>query len=134
MSELRDSRIHCTLSNDDLIDKIDNELQKMCFTRRVPLMSIPAKPNEDFDLMIAELLVRYMAALETPKHETVEELQQEIERLKGENESLKCCGNCALDTGDGLFYNKDGGCRGDSCKDNNYFSWQPLPTTPKEID
>lgn len=54
-----------------------------------------------------------------------------IEEAKKERDSLKCCGNCALDTGDGLFYNNDAGCRGDRCKDNNYFTWKPIEP-PKE--
>ena len=60
----KDPRISCVLSDDELIDKLDNQLREMCVTRKVPLMSIPARPNKDFDLLLAELMVRYMKLTE----------------------------------------------------------------------
>ena len=72
--------------------------------------------------------------------------QQEIERLKEDKRDLKeqigylngdvinlkgmvkkltrSCSNCKYNT-DTHFYSEDENCRGDSCKDENYYAWEP---------
>ena len=50
----------CTLTDDELIriiDSITDKMYKKPFS--VPYRSIPAKPNEDYDLLIGELLIRF---------------------------------------------------------------------------
>lgn len=54
----------CTLSDEDLIEAVDKATDKMYSEPyRVPCRSIPAKPNEDYDLLIGELLVRFKNAV-----------------------------------------------------------------------
>lgn len=55
----------CTLSDIELIEKVDSMTDAMYnrnnLTRNdgVPLRHIPARPNEDYDLLVGELLVRF---------------------------------------------------------------------------
>lgn len=53
----------CTLSDKELADKVDKLVDKMYSPdsdHRVPMRSIPAKPNDDFDLLIGELIIRFL--------------------------------------------------------------------------
>mgnify|MGYP007077559471 CR=1 FL=1 len=50
----------CTLTDEELISKIDRLTDKMYSPPlRVPHRHIPAKPDEDYDLLIGELLLRF---------------------------------------------------------------------------
>ena len=48
----------CTLSNNDLLQKVDTLTDEMFKTLDVPTRHIPARPNDDYDLLIGELLMR----------------------------------------------------------------------------
>jgi hypothetical protein len=48
----------CTLSTIELIAKIDVQTDVMFKKQEVPTRHIPAQPNEDFDLLIGELVLR----------------------------------------------------------------------------
>lgn len=51
----------CTLTNEDLAQKISEQLAKMYDEPvKVPSRNIPARPDEDFDLLIGELIVRFI--------------------------------------------------------------------------
>lgn len=54
----------CTLSDEELLDRIDILCDTMYNTGRIPDRQIPARPNEDFDLLIGELLLRCDERLE----------------------------------------------------------------------
>jgi len=48
-----------TLSNEELILKIDSLTDEMFKNQKVPTRHIPAQPNEDYDILIGELLLRF---------------------------------------------------------------------------
>jgi len=55
----------CTLTDKELIEKVDKLTDSMYnrdnLTRNdgVPMRHIPARPDEDYDLLVGELLVRF---------------------------------------------------------------------------
>lgn len=51
----------CTLTDDELVKSLSDKLCCMYEPPYVlPSRSIPAKPNEDFDLLLGELIVRFI--------------------------------------------------------------------------
>ena len=54
----------CDLKNKELIERIELHIDDMYKTGRLPVRTIPAKPNNDFDLLVSELIVRYENLLE----------------------------------------------------------------------
>lgn len=50
----------CTLTDTELIDKVDKITDGM-YTEKieVPTRHIPARPDDDYDLLIGELLLRF---------------------------------------------------------------------------
>ena len=53
----------CTLSDKDLIKAVDRGTDNIYKTGQIPSRHIPAKPNEDFDLLVGELLFRFDSLL-----------------------------------------------------------------------
>lgn len=62
----------CTLTDQELLDKVDSmtdEIYKECARNRDGKMPyilarhIPARPNDDYDLLIGELLLRFKERL-----------------------------------------------------------------------
>jgi hypothetical protein len=53
----------CSLTDKELAEKVAEGLNKM-YTEpvSVPSRHIPAQPNNDFDLIVAELIVRFLEA------------------------------------------------------------------------
>lgn len=49
----------CTLSNEDLIKKADEMTDKMYQNNEIPVQHIPARPDQDYDLIIGELIFRF---------------------------------------------------------------------------
>lgn len=49
----------CTLSDKELIEKVDKMTDEIFKTGKLPNMHIPARPNEDYDLLVGELIRRY---------------------------------------------------------------------------
>lgn len=51
----------CTLSDKELATKVAEGLQKMYTAPcTVPSRNIPARPNADFDLLVGELIYRFI--------------------------------------------------------------------------
>lgn len=50
----------CTLSDKQLAEKVSKRLIEMYETGNVPIRNIPARPNEDFDLLVGELIYRLL--------------------------------------------------------------------------
>ena len=48
----------CTLSDVDLINRIDKLTDEMYTTGKIPSRYVPARPDDDYDLLIGELLIR----------------------------------------------------------------------------
>jgi hypothetical protein len=49
----------CTLTDDELVKRIDEKTDEMYKTGKIHYMSIPARPDEDYDLLIGELINRF---------------------------------------------------------------------------
>lgn len=45
----------CTLSDEDLVRKVDEQCDKMYTTGVIPSRTVPARPNDNFDLLVGEL-------------------------------------------------------------------------------
>lgn len=54
----------CTLTDNELVAKVDQMTDEMYQTSRMPNRHIPAQPNEDYDLLVGELVKRFMQKLE----------------------------------------------------------------------
>lgn len=50
----------CTLTDDELLRKLDEATDRMFEEQKVPLRHIPAQPNNDYDLLVGELIKRFM--------------------------------------------------------------------------
>lgn len=49
----------CTLSDEDLADKVDQMTDEMYEKGDVHLRHVPARPNQDYDLLVGELCKRF---------------------------------------------------------------------------
>ena len=49
----------CKLSDEELVKRVDKAVDKIYQTGKIPTRNIPARPNEDFDLLVGELIVRF---------------------------------------------------------------------------
>lgn len=54
----------CKLSNKELIKRVDEGCDKMYISGKIPSRCIPARPEQDFDLLLGELLIRFKGMLE----------------------------------------------------------------------
>jgi hypothetical protein len=48
----------CTLTDEELLQKVDKATDEMS-QRGLFTMNVPARPNEDYDLLVGELLYRF---------------------------------------------------------------------------
>lgn len=53
----------CTLSDKELIEAVDKATDELFEAQKIPKRHIPAKPNEDYDLLVGELIQRFNALL-----------------------------------------------------------------------
>ena len=49
----------CTLSDEELIEKVDQGTDEMYKTGKIPARHIPARPDQDYDLLVGELILRF---------------------------------------------------------------------------
>jgi hypothetical protein len=49
----------CTLTDDELLKKVDYITDQIYISREIPSRHIPARPNDDYDLLIGELILRF---------------------------------------------------------------------------
>jgi hypothetical protein len=54
----------CKLSDKELLEKVDKQTDEMYNTQIIPLRHIPARPDSDYDLLIGELLLRFLEKCE----------------------------------------------------------------------
>lgn len=57
----------CKLSNQELAEKVAAELNQMYISGKIPSRHIPARPDQDFDLLVGELIVRFLELIEAEK-------------------------------------------------------------------
>lgn len=49
----------CDLTDEELLTRVDKAVDEMYQTGKIPDRRIPARPNDDFDLLVGELVHRY---------------------------------------------------------------------------
>ncbi len=49
----------CNLTNEQLAQKVDECVDRIYQTGEIPVRHIPARPDDDFDLLIGELIMRF---------------------------------------------------------------------------
>lgn len=49
----------CSLSDKELLNRVDKMTDEMYRSGKIPPRHIPAQPNNDYDLLVAELIIRY---------------------------------------------------------------------------
>lgn len=59
----------CTLSDKELIQKVDQATDQMYIDNKLPGRNIPARPNADYDLLVGEVLVRFLSMIENKQEE-----------------------------------------------------------------
>jgi hypothetical protein len=52
----------CKLDDKELMEKLAKWLTDIYENKRIPSRQIPARPDDDFDLLLAELIVRFAEA------------------------------------------------------------------------
>ena len=57
----------CTLSDEQLIEAVDKITDEMYTTGKIPTRHIPARPDEDYDLLVGELLLRLKDKMTVPR-------------------------------------------------------------------
>lgn len=65
----------CTLTDEELIEKVDSLTDEMYKTGQLHSRHIPARPNADYDLLIGELLIRFKNTLSDETKELDEMIQ-----------------------------------------------------------
>lgn len=66
----------CTLTDQELVEAVDKATDEMYKTLDVPTRHIPARPNSDFDLLVGELVQRFIEAKGIPISDTKNISQQ----------------------------------------------------------
>lgn len=68
----------CDITNDELLKRVDRLTDQMYKGYgKIPDRQIPARPNDDYDLLVGELILRF------------EELKAELSQVREENEQMK---------------------------------------------
>jgi len=49
----------CDLSDIELLEKVDKMTNEIFKCGKIPDRHIPARPNEDYDLLVGELILRF---------------------------------------------------------------------------
>lgn len=62
----------CTLSDNDLLEKVDELTDTIFKTQSVPTRHIPARPNEDYDLLVGELILRFKDRLKIEEYQNLQ--------------------------------------------------------------
>lgn len=60
----------CQLNDEELLKKIDMLTDSMYQTGRIPDRRIPARPDDDYDLLVGELIKRYEEVVRREKIKT----------------------------------------------------------------
>lgn len=67
----------CTLTDDELLGAVDRATDQMYQTGKIPDRQIPARPDADFDLIVGELICRFIE-VKNALIETRQELKRKI--------------------------------------------------------
>ena len=53
----------CKLSTDEILNKLEEQCDNMYRDQKIPTRNVPARPDEDFDLLLGECIMRYRETL-----------------------------------------------------------------------
>lgn len=67
----------CTLTDDELLGAVDAATDRMYQTGNIPARNVPARPDADFDLIVGELICRFIE-VKNALIETRRELKRKI--------------------------------------------------------
>jgi hypothetical protein len=129
----------CTLSNNELLKKVDELTDNIYKEGKIPTRHIPARPNEDYDLLVGELLLRFN------EDKWIDASKKTPEIIDGQNYSYNvlavCDGELKVMCYTWVDSEQSGyvwaNCYGDitgegEWDDNNEVTyWMPLPSLPK---
>ncbi len=73
----------CTLTDEQLIDRIDKMTDDIYLSGNIPYRRIPAEPNSDYDLLVGEMLIRYK--------EKILHAHKESQSVNGNEPSKELC-------------------------------------------
>ena len=79
----------CTLTDDELIEAVDKATDKMFTDGKVPSLAVPAKPNEHYDLLVGELMVRFKERLESAEIKQKDLLKEYTDWLNRKSDWVK---------------------------------------------
>lgn len=71
----------CTLSDEELVKKVDKLTDEMFQKQEVPTRNIPAEPNNDYDLLVGELIVRFSNQVQAGVSLNFAETKKEYDRF-----------------------------------------------------
>ena len=54
----------CTLTDEELLKKVDEQTDNIYKAGKIPSRNVPARPNEDYDLLVGELVKRFSNRVE----------------------------------------------------------------------
>lgn len=60
----------CRLTDEELLDKVDSLTDEMYKTGKIPSRYIPARPDDDYDLLVGELILRFYSKIKEQTDET----------------------------------------------------------------
>lgn len=63
----------CTLTDEELMNEVDRLTDKMYQDGRIPDRQIPARPNEDYDILVGELILRFGKLVEAGRDRVAED-------------------------------------------------------------
>lgn len=129
----------CTLSNDELLKKVDELTDEMFQTLKVPYKHIPARPNSDLDLLIGELLLRFNedkwidATKRTPEIIDGQDYSHNVLAVCDGELKVMCYTWVDSEESGYVWANCYGDIGGEGEWDENYevTHWMPLPSLPK---
>ncbi len=58
----------CKLSDDELLQKVDSMTDNIYESGKIPSRHIPARPDDDYDLLVGELIVRFKSLLNSDQN------------------------------------------------------------------
>lgn len=77
----------CTLSDEELVRRVDQLTDEMYQTGKIPSRHIPARPNEDYDLLVGELCKRFFVLTEALQKDKIVKILEQNVRLHFHSDS-----------------------------------------------